>query len=351
MAWSVSQLAQAIRDSEPQGQPLELRVIGDGSTRIEALGSLTQASRVSLGYAIGPQFRQSLLSSQAGCAIVSPALEDAATHLPSAMVCADPLRAFAALTRWWVQQGAPAAAGVHASAVIDPSVKLGRDVTVAALAVIEAGAVIGDAAFIGPHSFIGAGAQIGAQTRVLARAVINHGCIVGARCIFHPGSVVGADGFGFAPHQGRWERIEQLGRVRVGDDVELGANSCVDRGALDDTVLEDGVKIDNLVQIGHNCHIGAHTAMAACVGIAGSTRIGQHVTIGGAAMIVGHITIADHVHISGGTLISRSLTKAGHYSGSFPFDDHAAWEKNAATLRQLHTLRERIRTLEKQVKS
>jgi UDP-3-O-[3-hydroxymyristoyl] glucosamine N-acyltransferase len=159
--------------------------------------------------------------------------------------------------------------------------------------------------------------------------------------------VIGADGFGFAPDQGRWEKIEQLGAVWVGDDVEIGANTCVDRGALDDTVIEEGVKLDNLIQIAHNVHIGAHTAMAGCVGVAGSAKIGKHCTFGGAAMILGHLQIADHVHISAASVVMSSILKPGQYSGVFPIDENGNWEKNAATLRQLHTLRSRLRALEK----
>ena len=159
--------------------------------------------------------------------------------------------------------------------------------------------------------------------------------------------MIGADGFGFAPDDGRWEKIEQLGRVVIGDDVEIGANTCIDRGALDDTVIGDGVKLDNLVQIGHNVRIGAHTAIAGCVGIAGSTTIGAHCMLGGGVGITGHVTIADHVVIGGATQVSRSIAKPGLYSGTFPFDDNASWEKNAATLRHLHALRERVRALEK----
>ena len=193
--------------------------------------------------------------------------------------------------------------------------------------------------------------RIGAGTRLAPHVTVGFDCVIGERCIVHSGVVIGADGFGFAPHQGRWEKIEQLGAVRIGNDVELGANTCVDRGALDDTVIEDGVKLDNLVQIAHNVHIGEHSAMAGCVGVAGSARIGKHCTVGGAGMILGHLTLADHVHVSSGTLISRSILKPGQYSGVFPFDDNASWEKNAATLRQLHALRDRIRALEKEVKS
>ncbi len=159
--------------------------------------------------------------------------------------------------------------------------------------------------------------------------------------------MIGADGFGFAPSGGRWEKIEQLGGVRIGDDVEIGANTCIDRGALDDTVIEDGVKLDNLVQIAHNVHVGAHTAMAGTAAVAGSARIGAHCTLAGGAGVSGHVTLADHVHISARTVASHSIQRPGVYTGLFPIDDNASWEKNAATLRQLHRLRDRIRVLEK----
>ena len=176
---------------------------------------------------------------------------------------------------------------------------------------------------------------------------VGEDCVVGARCILHAGVVIGADGFGFAPNQGAWEKIEQLGAVRIGDDVEIGANTCIDRGALADTVIEDGVKLDNLIQVGHNCRIGRHTLISGCTGIAGSATIGAHCMIGGAAMILGHLTIADGVQVSAGSFVARSIHKPGLYTGIFPIDDNANWEKNAATLKQLHTLRERIKALEK----
>jgi UDP-3-O-[3-hydroxymyristoyl] glucosamine N-acyltransferase len=166
----------------------------------------------------------------------------------------------------------------------------------------------------------------------------------------HAGVSIGSDGFGFAPHQGTWVKIEQLGAVRIGDDVEIGANSCVDRGALEDTIIEDGVKIDNLVQIGHNVFIGAHSALAGCAGVAGSARIGRHCTVGGGAVVLGHLSLADGVQISAASVVMRSLLKPGQYSGVFPIDENAEWEKNAATLRQLHALRDRIKALEHQIK-
>nr|HET7858885.1 UDP-3-O-(3-hydroxymyristoyl)glucosamine N-acyltransferase [Caldimonas sp.] len=186
-----------------------------------------------------------------------------------------------------------------------------------------------------------------AGTRLGPRVAVVAGTRIGARCIVHPGAVLGADGFGFAPDQGRWEKIEQLGRVVVGDDVEIGANTCIDRGALGDTVIGDGVKIDNLVMVGHNVRIGEHTAIAGCVGIAGSAVIGAHCMLGGGSGVNGHVTITDHVVIGGATQVSRSIARPGFYSGSFPFDDNASWEKNAATLRNLHALRERVRALER----
>ena len=180
---------------------------------------------------------------------------------------------------------------------------------------------------------------------------VGEDCIIGERCLLHPGVVIGADGFGFAPNAGTWEKIEQLGAVCIGNDVEIGANTCIDRGALQDTTIGDGVKLDNLIQIAHNVHIGNHTAMAGCAGVAGSTTIGAHCTIGGSANVLGHLTLADGVNISAATVVTRSVRKPGHYTGFFPLDDNATWEKNAATLKQLHSLRDRIRALEEKLKN
>jgi UDP-3-O-[3-hydroxymyristoyl] glucosamine N-acyltransferase len=206
---------------------------------------------------------------------------------------------------------------------------------------------LGDGAVIGAHAIVGRGAEVGAATRLAARVTLGERCRIGVRGIVHSGAVIGADGFGFAPAEGRWEKIEQLGAVRIGDDVEIGANTCIDRGALGDTEIADGVKLDNLIQIGHNVRIGEHSALAGCVGVAGSAVIGKHCTVGGAGMILGHLELADHVHISAGSLVTRSILKPGQYTGVFPIDDNASWEKNAATLRQLHALRDRLRVLER----
>ena len=325
---------------------------GDPAAEVSAIEPLASAQPGSITFLASAKLRGQLQSTQATCVIVTPAMAAEAGERGATIVADDPYLYFARLTQWWAQRARPLGpASVHPSAVVDPSAVMGTGVTIGPLAVIEAGAVIADGVFIGPHTVVGARARVGQGTRLAPHVTIGFDCVIGARCILHSGVVIGADGFGFAPNQGRWEKIEQLGAVRIGDDVEIGANTCVDRGALGDTVIERGVKLDNLVQIAHNVHIGEDSAMAGCVGVAGSARIGAHCTVGGAGMILGHLTLADNVHVSSGTLISRSIHQPGLYSGAFPFDDNASWEKNAATLRQLHALRERIRTLEKQIKS
>jgi UDP-3-O-[3-hydroxymyristoyl] glucosamine N-acyltransferase len=338
-------LAELVRDLGG-----ELR--GDGGLVIRDIAPLESAEPHAISFLANPKFVAHLASSRAGCVIVAPALADQAQARGAAIVTPDPYLYFARLTQWWAARVRPAApACIHASAVVHPQAQIGQGVSIGPLAVIEAGAVLGDGVVIGPHTVVGERARIGQGTRLAPHVTIGFDCVVGERCILHAGVVIGADGFGFAPSQGTYVKIEQLGAVRIADDVEIGANTCIDRGALGDTVIGKGVKLDNLIQIGHNTQIGEHTAMAGCVGVAGSAKIGAHCTVGGAGMILGHLTIVDKVHISSGTLISRSIHQPGHYSGAFPFDDNASWEKNAATLRQLHALRERIRTLEKQVKS
>ena len=321
-----------------------------GATRIDRIGPLDGATPSTITFLSNPRLQAQLALCHAGCVIVGPALRDDAARRGAAIVTPDPYLYYAKLSQWWAARLRPAHnAGVHPSAVIDPSARIAATASVGALAVIEADAVVGEGAVIGAHCFIGRGARVGAATRFAARVTLNARCAIGARCVIHSGVVIGADGFGFAPTEGRWEKIEQLGAVQIGDDVDIGANTCIDRGALGDTVIGNGVKLDNLIQIGHNVRIGDHSALAGCVGVAGSAVIGKHVTIGGAGMIAGHLEIADHVHISGGTLVSHSIRKAGHYTGVFPIDDNAAWEKNAATLRNLYRLRERVRMLEKSV--
>lgn len=250
------------------------------------------------------------------------------------IVTEQPYLYFARVTQLWRKLSAPPQKGsIHPSAVVHPE------------------AWVDPAAVVGPLCVVERGARIGAGSWLKSRVTIGEDCVVGERCILHAGVVIGADGFGFAPDNGTWVKIEQLGAVRIGNDVEIGANSCVDRGALEDTVIEDGVKLDNLVQIGHNVHVGAHTAMAGCAGVAGSAKIGAHCTVGGGAVVLGHLQLADGVHVSAASVVMRSIHQPGQYSGVFPIDDNASWEKNAATLRQLHRLRERIKSLESRIES
>ena len=303
---------------------------GDPGVPIERLAPLESAGPGELAFLSNPKYRQQLAASQAACVIVGPAMAEAAHVRGAAIVAPDPYLYFARLTQLWRQRsGRAARPGIHASAVVD------------------AEAVVDPTASIGPLCVVERGAHIGAHTVLKSRVTVSEDCRIGERCLLHPGVVIGADGFGFAPNAGTWEKIEQLGAVSIGNDVEIGANTCIDRGALQDTVIEDGVKLDNLIQIGHNVRIGRHSALAGCSAVAGSATIGAHCTVGGAGMVLGHLTLGDHVHISAASLATRSLLKPGQYSGVFPIDDNANWEKNAATLRQLHTLRDRIRALEK----
>ncbi|MBZ8140584.1 UDP-3-O-(3-hydroxymyristoyl)glucosamine N-acyltransferase [Rubrivivax gelatinosus] len=323
-------------------------LIGDPDHTVVRIGPLERAGADTIGFLSNPRYQSQLAASAAGCVIVAPAMREAAAARGAAIVVADPYLAYARLSQWWAAQGRERpAAGVHASAVVEPGARVAPGASVGALAFVGAGAVVEDGAIVSAQAHVGEHAFVGAGTRLMPRSMLSFGCRIGERGIVHGGAVIGADGFGFAPEAGRWTKIEQLGAVWIGDDVEIGANTCVDRGALDDTFIDDGVKIDNLVQIAHNVRIGAHTAFAGCSAVAGSTRIGSRCTIGGAANIVGHLEICDGVHISAATLVTASIRKPGHYTGVFPCDEHASWEKNAATLKHLHSLRERLRALEK----
>jgi len=294
-------------------QRLGGRVAGDPKTLVHQVASLEHAGVRQISFFTGSRYRAQLAATRAAAVVLGPEAESETT-LPR-IVVENPYAYFARLSQLFnplVLQ----APGVHPSAVVAKSAKLGARVS------IGAGCVIGDAAAVGDDSVL------------YPRVVVYPGCIIGARAIIHSGAVIGADGFGIAEDEGRWVKIPQIGGVKIGEDVEIGANTTIDRGAIDDTVIEDGVKLDNQIQVGHNVRIGAHTAIAGCTGIAGSADIGRHCTIGGAAIILGHLRIADHVNISAGTLISRSIAKPGTYTGVYPFDEHGAWARAAAALRR-----------------
>lgn len=297
---------------------------------IARISPLETADTASISFLSNPRYATQMAASKAACVIVAPAMRDAAVMRGACIVVANPYVYFARLTQFWraKKQGLKSS-GIHSTAVVDAT------------------AVVGEGAYIGPQCVVGAGARIGAGTVLSSRVTVADECEIGERCLLHPGVVIGADGFGFARDGASWIKIEQLGRVRIGNDVEIGANTCIDRGALDDTIIEDGVKIDNLVQIAHNVHIGAHSVIAGNVGIAGSARLGRNCSIGGAANILGHLTIADGTSISPTSMVTRSIHQPGLYTGIFPLQTNEQWEKNAASFKQLHVLRERIKKLEK----
>jgi UDP-3-O-[3-hydroxymyristoyl] glucosamine N-acyltransferase len=311
-------------------QRLGGRVEGDPAIRIRQVGSLERARAGDISFLSGPRFKALLAATQASAVILSREFQDL-TQLPR-IVCDSPYLYFARVSQLFnplTTQGP----GVHSSAVLGEGVRLGERVS------IGAGCVIGD------------GVSIGEGSCLYPRVVVYRNCVIGKRTIVHSGVVIGADGFGIARDADRWVKIPQIGRVRIGDDVEIGANTTIDRGALDDTVIEDGVKLDNQIQIGHNVRVGARTAMAGCVAVAGSADIGCDCTIGAAAVILGHLRIVDGVHVSAGTVISRSVRQPGTYTGMFPFDDNESWARNTALVRHLAELADRVRELERKEKN
>jgi len=335
------------------GQPYRIYP-ADAAPRIRGLSALHAAQSEDISFLSNPRLHAQLLDCRAA-AVVLP--EDVYGALPQAVqarfvavLCAQPYGLYALLAQWFDQHRVTRmASGIHGTAVVSPSARIGHGVSIAPHCVVEDEAVIGDGCRLGPGCVIGQGARLGRDCLLHARVTLYHGVHVGDRAILHSGVVLGADGFGFAPHPaktGAWVKIAQLGAVTVGNDVEIGANTTVDRGALDDTVLGDGVKLDNQIMIAHNCRVGEHTAMAACVGVAGSTTIGRRCSIGGAAMISGHLEITDDVLVSGGTAVTSSIRTPGHYTGVYPYAEHRDWQRNAAVLTQLGALRRRLRALE-----
>ena len=328
------------------------RLVGDGQLHVSRLAPLESADHQALSFVSHARYASRIQTTQAAALIVSPALEAVAAGRGPCIVADDPYLYFAQLTQWWrTQQRQAEKPTIDTRASIHPTAQIGQGVDIGPFVVVQAGAQVGDGVILGAHTVVGLRACIGSNSRLAPHVTIGEDCRLGERCVVHAGVVIGADGFGFAPHEDRWIKIEQLGAVRIGNDVEIGANTCIDRGALDDTVIEDGVKLDNLIQIGHNVRIGAHTALAGCVGVAGSATIGAHCTVGGGAVVLGHLQLADRVNISAASVVTRSIAQPGHYSGIFPIDDNASWEKNAASLKQLNRLRQRLAALERSLPS
>ena len=326
--------------------------------RIAGLGSLAHASELEISFIVHPKYLDHLARTRACTVIVLPEIEEKLSQTvppPSfaRVVCTHPYLLYARIAQWFEWARRPAyEPSIHPSAIVDSSANIDPSALIGPLAVIGARCVVGAMTQIGAGCVLGDDVEIGASSVLYPHVSIYYGVKIGDRAIIHSGVVLGADGFGFAPDpslsKGAWGKIPQLGVVLIGHDVEIGANTTIDRGALDNTIVADGVKIDNHVMIGHNCQIGAHTAIAACVGVAGSTIVGARCTIGGMAGISGHLVIGDDIHISGGTGVISSIDKPGRYTGVYPFAEHKEWQRNAAVITQLSTLRKRVRALDRE---
>lgn len=321
--------------------------MGNADVRISQIATLEKAQSNHISFLTNSKYRAQLATTKAGAVILGEADADA-TDLPR-IISDNPYAYFAKVSALFnpLPEAKP---GVHPNAIVGAGAKIDATASIAAMAVIGDGATIGAFSVIGEGCCIGANTVIGNHARLYPRVVIYHDCVIGDNLIVHSGAVIGSDGFGIAMDEGRWIKIPQIGRVVIGNDVEIGANTTIDRGALNDTVIEDGVKLDNQIQVAHNVRIGAHTAIAGCVGIAGSTTIGSYCRIGGSAGILGHLQIADHVEISSFTLVGKSIRKPGSYSGIFPFSSNEDWRKNAVHLRHLDDLAKRVRAMEQEIK-
>ncbi|MDX8385456.1 MAG: UDP-3-O-(3-hydroxymyristoyl)glucosamine N-acyltransferase [Gallionella sp.] len=323
------------------------QVMGDGSVLISQVATLDMATSDQISFLTNRKYRSQLVGTKAGAVILAEA-DSNETELPR-IVSDNPYAYFAKVSS--LLNPLPAVKpGIHPDAVIGSGAQIDASASIAATAVIGEGAIIGRHSVIGAGCSIGNNAVIGNSVRLYPRVVIYHGCVIGDNLIAHSGVVIGADGFGIAMDEGRWVKIPQIGRVLIGSDVEIGANTTIDRGALSDTIIEDGVKLDNQIQIAHNVHIGAHTAIAGCVGIAGSTTIGRYCRIGGSAGILGHLQIVDNVEIASFTLVGKSIRESGSYAGIFPFSKVDEWRKNSVHVRHLDVLAKRIKALENKIK-
>lgn len=317
---------------------------GDGTIRIGGVATLASANPTDLSFLANPRYRSQLAETQAAAVVVPP--EAAGDCDCAALISDNPYATFARIAALF-DNHPPAAPGIDESAVVDAEAELGRDVHVGPHAVVEAGVTVGEGTVVGAGTHIGARSRIGDGSRLGPRATVLHDVHIGRRVIVHPGAVIGADGFGLAKDDGHWLKVPQIGGVRIGDDCEIGANTTIDRGALEDTVLESDVRLDNQIQIAHNVVVGAHTAMAGCSAIAGSTRIGRHCMIGGGVGILGHLVIVDHVVITAMSLVTHSIRESGEYSSGTPLEPNRQWRRNAVRLRQLDGLARRLRALER----
>ena len=321
---------------------------GDGGCVISHVDTLQRAQSGALSFYANRKYKNQLLNTRASAVLIDT--ENASLCPVTALIVPDPYLGYAKVARV-LNPISASGPDIHPSAVISSNVELGRNVSIGAKAVVGRGASVHSGVVIGPGCVVEEGATIGSDSRLIANVFVA-GCVtLGQRVILHPGVVIGADGFGIANEAGVWLKIPQLGGVTLKDDVEVGSNSTIDRGALEDTVLEVGVKIDNLVHIGHNVHIGAHTAIAGCVAIAGSVVIGERCIINGAVSIAGHLELADEVHLTGGTEVAKSIKQSGVYSSGMPAQDNMSWRRMIARMQRLDDTVRRVRLLEKYGKS
>jgi UDP-3-O-[3-hydroxymyristoyl] glucosamine N-acyltransferase len=313
---------------------------------VTGVGTLSGAGPDAVTFLANPAYRTQLATTRAAAVILEQ--RHRAECPVASLVHPKPYLIYARIASSLYPPPAPRP-GVHATAVVAPGARVAPTAEVGAQAVIGEGVTVEAGAVVGAGSVIGAGVSVGAGTRIGPRVVVLDRVRIGARCILHPGAVLGADGFGFAPDDGKWVKIPQVGSVVIGNDVEIGANTTIDRGAIEDTVIEDGVKLDNLVQIAHNVRIGAHTAIAACAGVAGSTRIGKRCMIAGGVIVMNSLEICDDVMFTFGSVVTKSVDEPGKYSGQLPAEPSSRWQRNVARFRQLDSLAERLSAAERSV--
>jgi len=327
---------------------VDAQLQGDEQVIINGLSSLQDAQANQISFLANPQYRKQLADTQAGAVLLTE--KDAQAYAGNCLVVADTYLAFARISHLFDPKP-KAQPGIHPSAHIDETAEVDATASIGPGVVIEAEAKIAANVIIGAHSFIGARSRIGANSWLAPRVTLYHDVKTGERTVIQSGAVIGGEGFGFAKHQGAWHKIAQIGGVTLGDDVEIGANTCIDRGALKDTLIGNGVKIDNQIQIAHNVEVGDHTAMAACVGISGSTKIGKHCMLAGGVGLVGHIELCDNVFVTGMTMVTHSITEPGAYSSGTAMQPAAEWKKSAVRFRQLDEISKRVRKMEKALAS
>ena len=322
----------------------ELR--GNGEIQIRGVATLEHAEPDQISFLANSRYRSLLHQTRAAAVIVKPG--DASNCSAAVLISSNPLLTYAKVAGLFQPPAHSPQQGIHPSASVSPDARIATDAWIGPQCTIQSGAVIEAGVYIGPNCVVEEAAFIGRDSHLMAQATIGRNVSLGQRVLVYPGAVIGSDGFGFANDQGRWVKIPQLGSVRIGDDVEIGANTTIDRGAIEDTVIENGVKLDNQIQIAHNVHIGAHTAIAGCVGIAGSARIGRYCMLGGGVGIAGHLQIADRVTITGMSLVTQSITEPGVYSSGLAVEPNRIWNKISARLRRIDDLARRVMKLEKQ---